>query len=203
MTSASSRALRPGFYALALFSAFAFAAPRAAAADFSLVSLDPASGSLAPVPGGAAATPAAFAAGNVVKVVVACDLPPVDIPVARAITVGYAAVPSAPPAGRALPHLVQAPAACKPPSIGAPASPVQVPVAFGFSCPANAIAQTQIARVRLTLQNTQLIPGPARTIETPGAFVVKCPQPVAHIPFDPGLAVAPSAKATPPPTKKP
>jgi hypothetical protein len=144
------------------------------------------------VPGGAAATPAAFAAGNVVKLVVACDLPPVDLPVARAITVGATTVPSSPPAGRALPTLVPAPAACKPPAIGAPASPVKVTVAFGFACPANAVAETQVARVRLTLQNTQFIPGPARTIDAPGAFVVKCPQPVAHIPFNPGLAGAPT-----------
>lgn len=183
-------------HALAFLAAASLAHPAAPAmgADFAFVSIDPASGSLAPVPGGAAATPAAFAAGNVVKAVVGCDLPPVDIPVARAITVGYAAVPSVPPAGRALPQLVQAPAACKPPSIGAPASPVQVPVAFGFSCPANAIAETQVARVRLTLQNTQLIPGPARTIETPGSFVVKCPQPVARVPHIPFAASTPVKK---------
>jgi hypothetical protein len=78
-------------------------------------------------------------------------------------------------------------------------------VAFGFSCPAHAIPETQIVRLRLTLQNTQWYPGPTRIVDAPANFVVKCPQPVAHVPFDPGLMVAPSpaAKTTPPPTKKP
>ena len=198
-------ASRASLLAVATLLSTSLPAARAAGSDFAFVTIDPASGSLAPVPGGAAATPAALAPGNAVKATVTCDLAPVVVPVVRGITVGYVTVPSGPPAGRSLPTLVQAPAVCTPPKLPAAPAPSSVIVSFGFACPANAIAETQIARLRLTLHDTQWNPGPTRIVDAPANFVVKCPQPVAHLPFEPGLAVAPSAgaKATPPPTKKP
>lgn len=180
------------------------AAPPTAAAEFSILSVDPPSGTLAPVPGGDAATASAFTPGNSVRTVVRCDLPVVQSPhYLIPLVVRYSTVPSTAPTGRTLPKLVLKPAGCTLED-AAHAGPQKVTFTFGFACPAHAVAETKIVAWEIVLSDP-LFPANTRSADLPGGFVVKCPQPVANVPRDPKLMnyVGASPKQTPVSSKNP
>ena len=180
------------------------AAPAAAAAEFSILSVDPPSGTLSPVPGGDAATASALGSGNSVRTVVLCDLPVVQSPhYLIPLVVRYSTVPSTAPTGRTFPKLVLKPAGCTLED-AAHAGPQKVTFTFGFACPTHAVAETQIVAGKIVLSDP-LYPANTRFADLPGGFVVKCPQPVANVPHDPKLMnyVGTSPKKTPVSPKKP